>query len=695
MDVQETDSRLREIFRRNAPSFDGTPLPLRLRSDPRSTPAGPSRRRYLRSAAVAFGVVVLVAALGTGIFEAVAYLGGLGEHGPSLGEGPALVIGDQTTETSAPGTTTQTAPRKLPSGFWMRLPLATVGRATISTLIMDPSNPSVLYVATSVGLFKSTDGAGSWSQLPTVPGDVGVLFIDPTSPSTIYVVCTIAQEADEGVSDHLLRSDDGGLTWTDLTEAGAPRKTGDIWLATTFDTKTTPSTVYMWDDTGYVWRSTDRGTTWTRLSVAEGPQAVAHAATPRSMPAAAQRALDTFLASSDGTINDADTGTVVPIATGPGADPILVDPEHLSTMYLATVVFQLGGGSVYKSTDAGRTWRKASPDLVIPDPAVNGILVDPNTHSTIYATTNSGIYRSTNGGSDWARILGGGGWEGWSSLLLAPSPPGLYASTSEGMFRSDDGGTSWTTVEGAGLPGKDSGAVTPKLALAVADQAGVLLAAVMEFGWGPTYLYRSADAGESWQRTGLELGADFFGPLVVADPQHPSTIYAWGRKDDSFLRLFRSTDAGATWAETDLDSKKWDVPDRNTEVVVGLEVDPDTPETIWAVQDDLSDNGHSIIHRSTDGGATWSQVKFDGLEKWIGWLIFDRRSPGTLYALSGSTDPWGGAVYRSTDAGATWEKLGENAPTNYLPVVTPDPAPGGALYAATGGGLFKWVPNGN
>ena len=190
---------------------------------------------------------------------------------------------------------------KLPSGTWLRLPLITEGRATISTLVMDPSNPSTLYVATSVGLFKSTDGAGSWSQLPTIPGsEPGSVWVllDPNSPSTIYVAYADFAEADETWTTHLLRSDDGGLTWTDLNEAGAPRigsTSSGPWL----DTTTSPSTIYLYDDTGYVHRSTDRGETWTRLSVEEGQQAFARADihSPQPRPVAAQQALDAFLAS--------------------------------------------------------------------------------------------------------------------------------------------------------------------------------------------------------------------------------------------------------------------------------------------------------------------------------------------------------------------------------------------------------------
>ena len=707
MDPCGKDEELREFCERNSPPFDEAAFSDRLRrktSTSRKRVSAPRRTSSLRIAAVAFAGLVLLTAVGVGVFELATYLGNLGESGPTAATGPTLVIGDQTTETAAPGQTTQTTPGELPSGTWMRLPLLAEGRATISALVMDPSSPSTIYVATSVGLFKSTDGAGSWSQLPTIPGiePGGVwLLLDPNSPSTIYIAYVDFAEADTKRTTHLLRSDDGGLTWMDLNEAGAPRigsTSSGPWL----DTTTIPSTLYMYDDTGYVCRSTDRGTTWTRLGVDEGQRAFARAdiRSPRATTTAAQRALEAFLASSDGTITDADTGAVVSISpVGGWADPILVDPAQVSTLYLATVVFQPDGGDVYKSTDAGRTWRKASPDLVVPDPAVNGILVDPSNPSTLYATTGAGIFRSTDGGTEWELILEGGGYA--DSLVLVPSAPSrLYATTatglsrSDGLFRSDDGGTNWTRLNDP----KGSDICFSQVVLAIADQPDTVFAIAEEVYYGPLYLYRSTDAGNTWQRTDLGVGPGYFGPVVVADPQHPSTIYAYGNKGDSSPHMFKSSDAGASWTQTDLDPKEWGVPVASLLEVVSLAIDPYNPANLWVVQDDLSENGQSIIRRSTDGGATWENVKLDGLERWITWLLFDQRSPNTVYAWSGPNNPWEGTIYRSTDGGATWENIGRNIPTGYLPVLVPDqalaldPAPGGALYAATSGGLFKWVP---
>ncbi|MCL5735742.1 MAG: hypothetical protein M1274_09195 [Actinobacteria bacterium] len=656
----------------------------------------PKRRSGLRVAIYASIAVVLVAAVAVGSLTAVRNL-----TRPDF----VLAITDENVVSAG-----------VASGEWERLPLPLLAKGetthtvSVSALVMDPSDHAILYASTSEGLFKSSDGAGSWSQLPTIPGDVGVPFIDPASPSTIYVVCSIAPEADEAVSDHLLRSADGGMTWTDLTEAGAPRKGGDIWVATAFDTTTTPSTIYMWDDTGYVWRSTDRGTTWTRLSFDEGMQAFEEADSPREtppIPAAAQQTLDAFLAPLDDWVDltDADTEAVV----GANGAP-LVDPDHLSTFYAAT--FE----GVYKSIDGGGTWRKAStglPDVTDPpdplDGAVNSILVDPTNPSTLYGTTNAGIYRSTDSGADWTLILESNGFSpqappARSSVVLAPSMPSrLYALTDAGLFRSDDSGTSWTRLNGAGLPTKNRSGIFGRLAFVLADQPDTLFAVSEDWVWSPFYLYRSTDAGNSWQRTDVAVtGPVNPDPLsvsrgVVTDPQDASTIYVLAgsdpngdpsnRGDGHVYHVAKSADAGATW--TDLAPSEWDVP------VVDLSVDPHHPGVVWAIQNGLSDDEHSVVRRSTDGGATWEKVELDGRAERIMWLVFDPHAAGTLYAYTGGTGFWDGTLHRSTDGGASWVNIGENMPS-WLETASlvPDPAPGGALYAATSDGLFKWVPGG-
>ena len=76
-------------------------------------------------------------------------------------------------------------------------------------------------------MFKSTDGARSWSRLTTpFAGYVWLIALDPASPSTIYVLAyPSAGQTDPDIHPdiHLYRSDDGGATWTELEAAPPPK----------------------------------------------------------------------------------------------------------------------------------------------------------------------------------------------------------------------------------------------------------------------------------------------------------------------------------------------------------------------------------------------------------------------------------------------------------------------------------------
>ena len=619
-------------------------------------PSAPTRWSGLRIAVFASIAVVLVASAAIGGFVAVRNLAR-----------PHFVLA--ITDDNVVGTGGQATGSSTGSGYWERLPLTRSG-VPIDTLIMDPSNPSVLYARTAAGLFKSSDGAESWKQtlnFSAFVGQVLVVAFDPASPSTVYMIAW--QTGDSPGPPQLLRSDDGGVTWTHLTDASTPKPSG--WVAAIwFDAASTPSTVFMWGndalgEQGW-YRSTDRGETWTGPTEEESDRAI----TIRHLPAAAQRALDTFLASFEGSVTDADTGDVVGVVpgkngvmsggpTGSAAGSVIVDPDQPSIFYAPTM------DGVYKSTDSGRSWRKAGTDPG--NPAVSSVLVDPRAPSTLYAGTSDGIFRSTDGGAGWILIREGGGCVG-----LAPSNPSrLYAWTTTGLVRSDDGGQKWSGLTGEGLGGPPESALlsvaadnpdvvfaTPKMAASLTGSEGGLS--------------RSTDGGNTWSEV-LERAT-----LVVADPKTPSTLFAAASS-----RVFKSMDTGGTW--TIVSPEQW------VDEVADIVIDPHTSSNVYAVQ--CSDAGTYSVSRSVDGGATWQKVRLEGPAKYIRQLLFDPRSPDTLYVLTYhvSKSLVAAGMYRSTDGGATWENIiGQLPDTGYLSIVI-DPASTRGLYATTTGGLFKWV----
>jgi photosystem II stability/assembly factor-like uncharacterized protein len=660
------------------------PFAARVETGPRDQMQAPTSRRRsgLRIAVFASIALVLAAAAAVGGVFAIRHLGE-----------PHFVLWIDHTDMGTVSEASTTAPTATAagSGHWVQLSLPSNG-GEITALVMDPSDPSVLYMGMPGGLlFKSSDGAESWHQLPVSGSDGYLVAFDPASSSTVYVL-TWERSGLDGFAI-LSRSDDGGATWTDLSGAvqisGPPFPAGTLVLPNGLDdpdvmwldTASSSSTVYIstihepTDDTAdkatQVWRSTDRGESWTQLSPQEATNAVAQRQQAR---------LGTDFA---GTLTDADTGAVLGVYLG------RIDPSDPAIRYAAT------DHGVYKSTDGGTTWKKASTGLVVSP--VLGVVPDPSSPSILYAATPEGIVKSGDAGASWDLILAGQG-----SLVLAPSAPStLYAWTSAGLlFRTDDGGVNWTRLTGAGLVGTLSAPsdADGELVLVAADNPDTVFALA-----GPL-LFRSTDGGNTWNQVLEGLTA------FAADPQDPSTLFAataTGETNKEVYQVLKSTDAGGTW--TVVSSQPF------VHRLGDIAIDARTPANVYVVERGGAgdyDFGAwpNAIFRSPDDGATWEKVDlidFQGL-KATGWglpstpmrLLFDPRSPDTLYAIVMGTTGWtfGATVCRSTDGGTTWQNLvqgsdregGVNAST-----VVIDPAPGGGLYSTSEAGLFKWVPPGN
>jgi photosystem II stability/assembly factor-like uncharacterized protein len=225
------------------------------------------------------------------------------------------------------------------------------------------------------------------------------------------------------------------------------------------------------------------------------------------------------------------------------------------------------------------------------DVSVESLAIDPRSPSVVYAGASpswsegpfptcapcGGIFQSIDGGATWASV-DGAFLEGWNVQLLAidPTYPStIYAVDPVGhdplnrrdagmMAKSSDGGATWTTILGSFGSRIDSMAMDPL-------SPTTLYAGELQ-DFGPAYLLKSLDAGETWDMVlfpSARQGPTFFDPSALAvDPRVPTTIYA-----GTYDGVFQSVDGGATWASmseglTDL-------------VVSALVVDP-TGTTLYA-----------------------------------------------------------------------------------------------------------------
>jgi photosystem II stability/assembly factor-like uncharacterized protein len=283
----------------------------------------------------------------------------------------------------------------------------------IFSLAIDPTNPATLYAGTSGGgVFKSSDGGGSWTAVNTgldTTFVITALVVDPAAPAKLYAGTGLGLVS--GDASGVFKSTNGGQSWT-AVNAGLTSVYGSTppsVFALAIDSSA-PATLYA-STYGGVFKTTNGGGSW--------------------------RAINTGL-----------TGT----GNAPIISALAIDPSAPATIYAGSGYnneFWFGSG-VFKSTNGGVSWSRINAGLT--DSSVFSLAMDPFAPATLYAGTAGGVFRSTNGGGNWSAVNTGLTSTDVTALAIDPSAPAtLYAGTSRGgVFKSHDSGGSWTAMN-AGL----------------------------------------------------------------------------------------------------------------------------------------------------------------------------------------------------------------------------------------------------
>jgi photosystem II stability/assembly factor-like uncharacterized protein len=265
------------------------------------------------------------------------------------------------------------------------------------------------------------------------------------------------------------------------------------------------------------------------------------------------------------------------------------------------------GDGVYKSSDAGKTWKHVG---LSETQAVARIRIHPTNPDIVYAAAlghpfgpseERGVFRSTDGGASWKRVLFRNARAGAIDLAMDQKDPRvLFASIwdvyrtpwslssggpASGFFKSTDGGDTWTEItRNSGLPKGVLGKIT--VTISGADSRRVYTLVEADDGG----LFQSNDAGVTWTRVNEERKIRqraFYFSRILADPKNRDTIYAMN------VEFYRSIDGGKTFQT--IRASHADHHD--------LWIDPSDPQRMI----DGDDGGGSI---STDGGRTWTPQRF-------------------------------------------------------------------------------------
>lgn len=322
----------------------------------------------------------------------------------------------------------------------------------------------VLYLATGDGPIVVTQESGRWrAARPLELRSATAVAADPERPER--VVCATAREGAWG-------SDDAGATWRRVFE-GAPHDRLTALAVSGSERAGGRGVVYLGTEPSRVFRSEDGGASWRALpELTELPSAGSWSFPPRP-----------------------DSHHVRWL------EP---DPHAPGRLYAA-----VEAGALLRSPDGGATWR----DRVPGGPRdTHRLVVRPDAPGRLLSAAGDGVFESDDAGDSWHRAERGLRHRYAWSVALVPGAPGtalLTAATSARhahdrdraeahLYRRAGDGEPWREVgEGPPAPGRTR---APVLAAGTAEQGVV-------YAGADGGLYRSSDAGASWERLRVE-GAD-------------------------------------------------------------------------------------------------------------------------------------------------------------------------------------------
>lgn len=249
---------------------------------------------------------------------------------------------------------------------------------------------------------------------------------------------------------------------------------------------------------------------------------------------------------------------------------------------------------------------------------LHSLAVDPTDPDKVMVGGHDGGAISTDGGKTWQQVSGLEGADPMGWVISPDDPQKMYVGGHPGFYRSADGGKSFSQ-DNSGLPGTDVHGLGMD-----PQNPETLYAYIVDHG-----IYRSPDAGKSWEPVSSEAGV--MGPILV-DPRDSDTLYV-----SSMQGGFRkSTDGGESWETVS--------PFPGGGMVMSISRSWEDPDTFYAA------NGRQIL-KSTDSGESWRPV--GGELPGVSAVAVAPNDPLIVYAgvLEGDT----ATVYRSEDGGESWE----------------------------------------
>ena len=349
-------------------------------------------------------------------------------------------------------------------------------------------------------------------------------------------------EEDEKDKSPMNESTFAGLEWRNIGPALASGRIGDIAVH-----PDDPDLFYVAVASGHVWKTTNHGVTFQPVFDGQGSYSI-------------------------GCVTiDPNNSHIVWVGTGE-------NNSQRSVSY---------GDGVYKSTDAGKSWKMAGLEN---SEHIGKIIVHPENSNVVYVAAQGplwgpggdrGLYKTTDGGKTWEKSLYISENTGVSDIVMDPRDPDVIYATSyqrrrhvwtlinggpeSGIHKTTDGGENWEELK-SGIPSVDKG----RIGLAISPVNPDYIYAILEAQEGQSGFFRTTDRGASWEkRSDYVAASPQYYMEIVCDPKDIDKVYSL----DTYSRY--TLDGGKTWERLSLkerhvdDHALWVDPENTDHLIIG------------------------------------------------------------------------------------------------------------------------------
>lgn len=580
-----------------------------------------------------------------------------------------------------------------PRGFIYRPQLTTWGQVSgrVRAISVHPNDPLTVYIgAASGGIWKTSDGGLNWSDIgrDLVSLNFGAIAIDPNNPEVVYAgsgECIYLTETIFFPGKGIFKTSDGGKSWTQLTNgigtvtffsdlAVSPHNSslliGALASGGSYSGDSLPNEG--------IWKSEDAGLTWIRtLDVRDAFDILFHPVDPNVVYAAigGGNTFSGFYISRDqgGTWEKSNSG----LQPAESIDRIQIDiarsnPDILyAVTYEMYSTFHLGynpdSTRAYKSVNGGISWTQLSGGTNLGGYDGVGwydqgyydlcLAVDPSDPDHVHIG-NVELHQTING-SDFAPVRTAGTYihaslvhNDYHQLVYAPSNPNyLYIGCDGGIFKSTDKGLTASSIN-QGLETLQfyriaSHPANPKIIIGGMQDNGSVI---------------TRDGGSTWNSL---LGGD--GMECFFDPKNPDTVLyvsSWCGE------LYKSTDQGATFKKIFFVNGAWT-----------------TPFFMHPSNDSILYTANRSIYKSTNAAGTFKPIANLAASELINTLAQSQVDPMVMIFAAGATQHWPEpgskvTVKVSTNEGVKWTNITDNIPgeIRWVSRVATDPVDVNTMY---------------